>query len=178
MSSQSSQDSLRSSSLENDIYSGAASFGLFYTLIGAIIGTIVGIIMIISGIFMLNKKLNIELISGKVLNLNCRPLQNNEQNCSINISYRYNNLDYTNYIQYTGKNIYASNQLIDIYVNKDNATVIYIEDPDTHGQGRILLFSGLFIILAGWIWYWISKKYKFLAAAEGVSGAFNLFSRR
>lgn len=171
-------DSTRSS-LENDIYSGAASFGLFYAFIGAIFGTIVGIIMIISGLVMLNKEtIKIELISGKVLNLNCRPLQNNEQNCSINISYRYNNQDYTKYVQYTGKNMYALTQIIDVYVNRDDPSSIYIEDPNSYTKGRILLFFGLFIVIAGWIWYWLSKKYKFLAASGGVSGVLNLFNRR
>jgi hypothetical protein len=161
--------------LGDEIYTGAASFGLIKTLIFAFIGTVVGVIMIILGIVMLFKKINTISVNGTILNLNCTPLQaNNNQRCNIQVSYNYNGKQQNKYIQYTGTTIYSINQKVNIYVNTDNENEIYLEDPSPKTIGAVLIFFGLLIGIGGWVMYWLSKKYKFLAAAEGVSGAYNL----
>lgn len=165
------------SGLGDEIYSGASSFGLVYSLIGAIIGTIVSVIMIIGGIYMLFKKVNTVPVSAKIVGVNCVQGQNDIRNCNINVTYTYNNKVENKYIQYSGNVIYTNNQELTVYVNKDNDSEVYIEQPSPKTIGSMLITFGLFILIGVWIWYWLTKKYKFLAAAQGVSGAYNLFRR-
>jgi hypothetical protein len=167
----------QSQGLGEDLYSGAASFGLIYSLIGAIVGTIVGLIMIILGISMLFKKISTVAVTAKILNVNCNTDQNNKQNCNINVSYSYNGKDMTGYIQYTGNIVYSKDQQVTVYVNNDNPSEVYFESANPKKFGGIMIVIGILIIACGWFWYWLSRKYKFLAAAEGVSGAFNILRR-
>ena len=167
----------QSQDLGSEIYSGAASFGLIYSLIGAIIGTIIGLVMIISGIYMLFKKISTVSVNAKILSINCYLGQNNTQTCNINVSYNYNNKEESGFVTSSGNLVYSPNQKISIFINKDNPNELYLQEPSPKTFGFILLFLGIFIIIAGWFWFWLSRKYKFLAAAEGVSGVFNLFRR-
>ena len=171
--------------LGDEIYSGAASFGQIKALIGAIIGTIVSIIMIIIGINLSLKKQPIfDSVNATILNVNCNTLQNRDQNgqvssttqnCNINVSYNYNGKNQNKYIQYTGNQVYTVNQQVTVYVNKDNDSEIYLSVPNIRSFGFLLIFIGLLILIGSWFVYWLTKRYKFFAAAEGVSGAYNLF---
>jgi hypothetical protein len=170
-------------SLGDELYSGAASFGQIKALIGAIIGTIIGIIMIGFGISLsLKKQPSFESVNATILNVNCNTVRNTQngqnsttQNCNINVSYNYNGKNQNKYIQYTGNQVYVVNQQITVYVNKDNDSEIYLDIPNSRTLGLLLLFIGLLILIGSWFVYWLSNRYKFFAAAQGVSGAYNLF---
>ena len=172
------------SGLGDEIYSGAASFGVIRALIGAIIATVAGIIMIIIGISMFFKKINTFPVNATILNINCTPQQNNQQNnpqnnqqnrqnCNINVSYNYKGTNQNKYIQYLGNTVYSVNQTITVYVNTDNESDVYLEEPSPKAVGSALIIFGLIILIGGWFIYWLSKRYKFLA--EGISGAYSLF---
>jgi hypothetical protein len=164
----------QSGGLGDQIYSGAASFGLIKSLITAIIGTIISVIMIIIGINLMLTKINTTSVEGTILNVRCIPGENNSQNCNINVSYEYNGKQNKN-IQYIGNVVYTENQKVTIYINKDNDSEIYLQNPSPKTLGVTLLIIGLLILGGVWLMFWLSKRYKFLAAAEGVSGAYNLF---
>jgi len=170
----------QSGGLGDQIYSGAASFGLIKALISAIIGTVISVIMIIIGINLMLKKTNTTWVEGIILNVKCIPAENsfndkvNTQNCNINVSYEYNGKQNKN-IQYTGNLVYTVDQKVIIYINKDNESEIYLDNPSPKSLGVTLLIIGLLILGGVWLMFWLAKRYKFLAAAEGVSGAYNLF---
>lgn len=163
----------QSGGLGDQIYSGAASFGLIKALISAIIGTIISVIMIIIGINLMLKKTSTTSVEGTILNVNCVPGENT-QNCNIGVSYDYNGKQNKN-IQYIGNMVYTVNQKVTIYINTDNESEIYLQDPSPKKLGVTLLIIGLIVLGAVWLMFWLAKRYKFLAAAEGVSGAYNLF---
>jgi hypothetical protein len=160
--------------LGNEMYTGAASFGQIRALIVAVIGTIISIIMIVIGIYMLfKKKINTVSVDATILNLNCNSVQNNIQNCNLNLSYNYNGIQ-NRYVQYSGNIVYSVNQKLTVYVDTDNGDV-YLDFPSPKEVGSVLLILGFIILIGCWFMYWLTKRYKFFAAAEGVSGAFNLF---
>jgi hypothetical protein len=175
------------SGLGTEMYSGAATYGEIRALIGAIVGTIIGVIMIGLGIdFILKKKVNFDSVNATILNVNCAPqnIQNNQnnqniqtqnQNCNINVSYTYNGKSQNKFIQYTGSYVYSVNQQVTVYINKDNENDIYLIKPNIKDVGIILLIIGLILIIGGWFVYWLTRRYKFFAAAEGVAGAYSLF---
>lgn len=163
--------------LGDEIYSGAASFGVLYSLIGAVLATIIGIIMIIGGLYLLTKKVEYDQVEGKILNLSCRNVENNNQTCSINISYKYNDKEENKFINYTGKNTYIISQKLPVYINK-NSNTASIEAPFPKWGAALLAIFGLIIIMSGWFWYWASKKYKFVGAASGFGGFINIINPR
>jgi ATP-dependent Zn protease len=162
--------------LGDEIYSGAASFGVLYSLIGAVVATIIGIIMIGIGIYLLTRKVEYETINATIINLSCRPLKDNNQICNINVSYNYNNKDENKYINYTGNNVFMVNQKVLLYINKQNINDISLDEPTPKWVGILLSVLGLIIILSGWFWYWASKNYKFVGAAAGVGGFINIIN--
>ena len=160
--------------LGDEIYSGAASFGVLYSLIGAVIATIIGLVIIGFGIYLLTTKVEYDIVEATILNLSCRPIQNNDQMCNISVSYKYNDKDEKRNINYSGKNIYMVNQKVSIYINKENSNDVSISEPAPKWLGFLLAGIGLLVILSGWFWYWASKNYKFVGAAAGVGGFINI----
>jgi hypothetical protein len=120
------------------------------------------------------KKINTVSVEATILNVNCVPGENNTQNCNINVSYDYKGQQ-NKHIQYVGNTVYSVNQKITIYINKDNESDIYLQQPSLKSLGVVLLIIGLIVLGGVWLMFWLSKRYKFLAAAQGVSGAYNLF---
>lgn len=162
--------------LGDEIYSGAASFGVLYSLIGAIAGTIIGIIMIGVAIYMLTRKVEYNIVEGTILTVACRPVQNNDQTCNINIVYKYKDKDENKFINYTGKTMYSANQKVSLYINTEDSNDISLNGPAPKWVGILVGVIGLFIILSGWFWYWASKNYKFVGAAAGVGGFINIIN--
>jgi hypothetical protein len=147
----------------NKIYSGAASFGLAWSFIGAIICTIFAVLMIFVGIYMLSVKM--EKIPAKVTDVTDK---------EITVNFSYNDKQYQRTIS-SNKKSYTVGENIDICINEkdenvDNATV-ECNPKKTAG----LLFLGAIVLGGfGWFWYWVVRRWKFLAAAQGVSGAVRL----
>jgi hypothetical protein len=168
------------SGLGDEIYSGAASFGEIKTLIGAVIGTIISVIMIGFGISLcLKKQPTYDSVDATIQKVTCDTVQDGQnkttRNCNINVSYTYNGKNQNKFIQYTGNQVYTETQQVTVYINRDDDSQIYLSKPNLRTVGFVLLFIGLFILGVSWFVYWLSKRYKFFAAAEGVSGAYSLF---
>lgn len=147
----------------NKIYSGAASFGLAWSFIGAIICTIFAVIMICGGIYMLFIK--IEKIQAKVTYVK-------DKEITVNFDYKGSNYQKTinsNKNSYTvGENIYVCMNEKD--KNVDNVTL----ECNPKKTGGLLILGAIIFAGFGWFWYWAVRRWKFLAAAQGVSGAVRL----
>lgn len=161
-------------SLGEDIYSGAASFGRAWAFIGAIIGTIIGIGLFIGGIYLATRKVSIETVQAIITSVNCRPIQNNNQMCNIGIEYTFKNEKKNTNIDYNGNRMFSVNQKIDVYINLDKPSEITIDSPASKTAGIIMIIVGIIIIGLAWLWYWLTKRYKFLGAAQGVGGAIDI----
>lgn len=145
------------------IYGGMASFGVFMAFLGAIIGTLIGIGLIYFGASVYNQQYT--ELKAKVLSIDCDSKQ-----CSNKIKYMKDNKEEIRFV-YTSKNrtVSVGNE-VSVFVGDDNS--VSLDNPKT--GGIVLICIGLFVILAGWVWYWITKKYEFAAATSGLSNSLSM----
>ena len=172
------------SNVSDDIYSGVSTFGLWYTFIGAIMSTIIGLAMIILGIGKLrsNKKQynvqgTITLING-TQNGQCASVNTANDisyDCTLTVEYSdpSSKKTYKNDISYDGSEDYTVGSKIELYYTNDIQNVT-ADKNFSNGFLIFIVFLGFFFIIGGWFLYWASKKWKILAAAEGVSGMMKL----
>lgn len=171
--------------LGDDIYSGAAEYGKFNAFIGLIFGTILAIILIIIGTTLLvHHEEPIQFVEGTIINVpTCTTLQDKDtqesySTCYVEINYTINKINYT-YKGYTKEpKKYTNGEKIGLYYKPSSPKDAKLtKDWSEHLIGGILLGTGIFIAGVSWLWYYITNRYKFAAAAGGVAGAAELFRR-
>lgn len=191
-----SQNDKTNKSVASEVYEGTASFGIFIALIGAIIGSILGIILLVIGIRIISTKTTKTQINATITKINgvgnllsnenrsqltpdnsrCPSVSQGMHSCFIEVSYKYLDKEYKKDINYTGDKSYYIGQNINVYIEPSDPNNVQLNSPPSNTTGIILIVVGLLIILGGWIWYWISKKWKVAAAATGASGIWNIIS--
>jgi len=167
------------SDLGNEIYSGASDVGQIKTSIGLVLGVICLIICLIVGIYLIffDKNKHTQNVIATITDLSCLNNNNNNVNCTLNVSYTFNNKSYNEIITTTGTT-YVKNQPITLYIDPSNPSDISEKSLATDKTtGGIVIFVGIFIFFATLLSWWLSRKYKFFAAAEGVSLGLNMFRR-
>jgi hypothetical protein len=171
--------------LGDDIYSGAAEYGKFNALIGIIFGTILAIILIIIGTKLLvYHEEPIQTVEGIVTNQpRCETEEDKDtketySKCYIEIDYNINQQKYI-YRGYTKEPRQYKNgdKIILYYKPSSPGDAKLTKDWSEHLIGGILLGTGLFIVGSSWLWFYITNKYKFAAAAGGIADATELFRR-
>jgi len=169
--------STNSSSLGSEIYNDTADFGKLWVLISAIIGSIIAIVMIIIGIYILASKNNNTKISATITKINNDATgicDTKDLNCTITVSYIYNNIEQTKNISKPNSvQVYKVGDTIDVYVN-NNGSVSGDQNTPPKIMGGVLIIIALIILASSWFWYWASKKYKVVAAAQGIGGVLNI----
>ena len=165
----------------DSIYSGAASFGVIWAFLGAIFGTLFGIAAIAGGIYILaHKNVNKISVQAKILRVNgdvngkCEKSNETNYSCTITIQYTYDNKQYTKDVDYNGPRSYYASQTITVLVDPDNPNDVDVNEPLPKWVGIVTILFGIAIIAGGWFWYWASRKWKFVAAAEGVGGVLGI----
>jgi len=163
-------------SIGNEIYSGAADFGKIYAIISAIIGTLISIGMIIFGIYIIQHKNHLVSVDGQVTtaSYDCSiptTNQNTYTTCKFDVMYQVSNQSYTK--------TFSS---VETFSVGDKVTVWY--DPNHPEQGEYnppsknigwaLIGFGVLIIIGSWFWVWMTRRYKFAAAAGGTAAAINM----
>jgi hypothetical protein len=173
------------SGLGEDIYSGAASFGRFWALLGAIVSTVVAIVMIGIGIYILLLPVQLS-VQGTVVAINespsgiCRSISDKNGttfNCEITVKYLFNGQEYTKDMSYSGTSTYYIGSKIPVYfktANDPNSTSLNGQPPKWVGWA--LIAFAIILTLGSWFWYWATRKWKVVAAAEGTGGMLNLVS--
>jgi len=185
----------RGGALADDIYDQSAAFGRFMALIGLIIGSLIGGGMIIGGVYLLatDSKYDADT-TATIHKVQCGG-NISESSCTNSGSGRHNNTSSTSNCQ--TKNVKDCNMTIGYSVNnkeyKSNvqervdATVFPEEgstrkvyynskDPTQVSQGRfprkvvgwILLGIGILVVAGAAISFYITRRFKFAAAASGV----------
>ena len=165
------------------IYDGAADFGLFMSFIGLIIGTILGICLIGGGIYFWNKK-NVFTANtiATVKSISCHDVtstdaKNNQQTnniCDLTITYTVNNATMTNHIN---SNIqYSVNDTFNIFYNPDNVNQISEVISNWKLLGGILIGFGIVILGSAILQYYITRRFKFAAAAAGVGDGIGMIT--
>lgn len=167
------EDDKNQKGIGDQIYTGAASLGMLKANIIRIGGTIIGVILLCMGIWIWTKKEKYSAtIQGKVIDAQCPPVVKDQiQECLLKIEYIVNEKTYTFESKKVG--YYAKDYGIEVRydpTNPEQATL----DSSYKTTGMILTGVGLFLIVAGWIYWYVVKRYKFAAAASGVSVGWNI----
>ena len=153
------------------IYSGAAELGMFRVTLGLVFGIIFGVAAISFGLYMalLKKNVQVHATIREVIGT-CSPIvdRNNLQvKCSVKIEYTYNDISYKpDTIFYTIDGIKVVGQPMTIYIDPNNPS-----DCSTDSLQKVGWFIfGVGIVIIGFslLYWWLARRYKFFAAAEGV----------
>ena len=166
------------SGLGNEIYSGASEVGQIKTTIGLVFGIICLVICLIIGIYLIffDKNKHTKDVTATITDASCSN-NNNNVNCTLNVTYIFNNTSYSNIINTTDKN-YIKNQTITLYIDPSNPADISTQSlANDKTTGIIAIIIGFVIFGGTLLSWWLSRKYKFFAAAEGVSLGVDMFRR-
>lgn len=180
-----------SSQSQTDVYSDAASFGRLYSTIGLIIAIIVGLIMLAAGIYLLNKKNThtdkvIASIKDPIL---CEGIfaPNSTRTCTVTLQFTYNGQVYNvpnySYSYYVTSNTSSDpsilrNTNISVYVDPTNPVDVSSTSSETD---RYMAFAvigmGIFVVAIAAFQWWLTRKSKFFAAAEGTGAGISMVRR-
>lgn len=170
---------------ENDIgkevYSGAAEFGRIRAAISFVLGVIVGTIFIIVGVVLIKKKVKLTgKAQGTVTNYPSCTLHQDDQDqplfkcVDVNIKYTVEGKDYNITVQTDSNMKYSKNSTMNIYFNPSNPGNGQLLSDDMHVLGWIGLVLGIILVIGSSVQLWLSRKYKVVAAAQGVGGAIEI----
>lgn len=165
------------SSIGHTLYDGAADFGRFMSLLSMIGSTVAGVALLAFGIYMLYRPEK-RTASGpmKATSATCRLNKGNIECAVIGTLNAPDGKQYTITVNTSGVAVQKDQILI---VNFDPSNPIdasYGTQISNSLIGWICIGAGLFILIGGIIWYWITTRYKFAAAAQGVASGADLFT--
>ena len=162
----------------SEVYGESQRLGRFTAKIGAIIVTFIAILMIIAGIvFVMKKNPFVSTVMATVESVHCSKMfaDENIYDCILNVTYIINGKKYSSSItpsdnkDYTGvKNIRIKYDPFD----PTNAEVASQTSP--RAMGIVLIVIGVIMIGLSWLSYYVTKKFKLAAAAEGLGTAYRL----
>ena len=170
---------------ENDIgkevYSGAAEFGRIRAAISFVLGVIIGIVFIIGGVALIKKKVKLTgKVQGTVTNNPTCTLHKDDQDMSlfkctdVDIKYTVEGKDYNITVQTDSSTKYSLNTTMNVYFNPSNPANGQLLSDDMHVLGWIGLVLGIILVIGSSVQLWLSRKYKVVAAAQGVEGAIDI----
>jgi hypothetical protein len=159
------------SNVVGQIYSGAADLGRVYAIIGVVIGTLIGIAMIVGGSYVLYKKDPFTAsVTGKVVSRSCFA-----SNCSIGVTYNVNGIAYNAGFTVAIQDPYVVGSSITVWYDPSNPNSSEVQRLPHDVLGWGLIVGGVVIIALVWFTLFLSRRYKFFAAAEGAYGTYRLF---
>lgn len=154
-------------SITETIYEDAAAIGRFRAWIGLIVACVIAFILLIVGIVKLYSGKTNQTVPGTIKTVSCT-LSNKTYQCNATVAYTVNQIGYTKNIVLNSSTPYTAGQDITIYVNPaDPNDVSAVSDI----SGWYFISGAILFVLIGYAMYWLSQKYKFFAAAEGVGTA-------
>lgn len=152
----------------DDLYSGAASFGILYSKIVAYIVTFIGGIAILYGLYLVFKpsiKVSGSVMEDSVLSTD----KNNIKIYTTSIEWDVSGSKYHN--AFTTFTAYTKGQEVDIYYSGDPKYGSLYSDSTL---SKMYIFIPIGVIGLAWLWLYILQNNKFLAAASGASDAYKL----
>jgi len=175
--------------LGEDIYDGAATFGRIRATISVVFGTIFGILSLGIGVFLLFKKTKYKSsVLGTIINdTNCNKVANISSSKKQEITYNYicKSLEINYEVDGTMEKLVTDTNSPVNYKKGDNLKIFYdpinpkissITSDNYHLIGAICVGVGSLMLIGTWFWYKMTMKYKFIAAAGGISGAAGMIS--
>lgn len=162
----------------NKLYDGAAEFGQVAATIKLVIAIIVGIFFLGIGIYIsfFNKNKHTQKVDTTITNTpECTPYWTSENpnvnnyKCSINFSYIYKNVNYTGTYETNDAVQYKKGDTFSVYIDPNNPKDYSRESKSTQQTAGYICIGLSFVIVLGSIFvWWLTRRYKFFAAAEGA----------
>lgn len=164
-------------SVGNRIYSGAVEFERIKTLIFAIIATVIGVCAMIFTVPMIFKKdtITTETNATVIKSICSQTISGSGNNtritytCSLTLNYTVNGNVYTQSLTVNHPISYVEGSVIKIKYNPNNPNEISEKGLSTSSTGIIFTCIALCIIISGWIWWYMTRKYEAFAAFQAVS---------
>lgn len=158
------------------VYSGAAEFGKVWTIFSAVAASFLAVAMILGGIYIIYHRAHLVSVKGKVTksSYNCVTHTNNNvttKSCQVNVAYSIDGKTYNK--TFSSSTMYKVDDDVFVYYDPSDPTEAEI-DPVAKWIGWALIGGAIFIALSSWIWVWLVERYKFLAAAQGVKGVYDI----
>lgn len=170
----------------NTIYSGLGGIGMFRAIVSSIVVTIIGFVFIVVGLYMImnDDSNSYARIQGTVVQPNCvkeftsydknkRPIDSYK--CEITVTYKVNEVTYTNKMYLTGSSAYINGEPIDLMVRKDDPNNIQLGHINKASIGCIMVICALIIVGIVYLNYYLTYKYQLFAASQGASTIVDLF---
>lgn len=163
----------------SDIYSGASAFGKFSAIIGGVIGTLLGLIFIGMGSYIIYEaSRRTTSVQGKITDSKCQQTTSPNRQCMITVNYTTSQPSQmcTQTFSVQDENKYKKDNTVTIYYDPSspcNTGSLESRRQDTI-IGIILIITGLIFIFIVWLVVYLTYKYKFFAAAEGVGTAIRI----
>jgi len=176
-----------SSQSQSDIYSDAASFGQTYSTIMLVVAFFIGLILVgASVVLLMAKNKHIDEVTAKIIDSSCNTNFSESRNltCYVTLQFDYKGNTYKvpnfAYTYYSSNNSSVIPNLINsqiaVYVDPNNPTdVSSTSKRSDRNTAFVLLGFGSFIVLLALFRWWLVRKSKFFAAAEGTGAGIQLF---
>lgn len=165
----------------NAAYTGAATFGRDYTFFVSVFTLIICVIAIIAGIYLINRKPVFTIKTNfTVSTVNEIDSVYTDQNST----YKSTSYNLTGTIASCGNSVFTLSdypykiepgKTISVYIRDCNSNEAHYRSDDTKGAGWIVIGISIVAIIFTLVRLFLVKKYKGIAAIQGVSGVSNLF---
>ena len=183
-----------SNGVGKEIYDDTAKFGLVMAFIGAIIATIIGVLFIVIGIYFVNKKLvyTATTTNGTAINsVSGCTRSDGVTNCTVEYTYidddgNLHNISgqstsdesLCNNCNECGSNNQQKCNItgFTVWYDPNNKGNSQLSSDSTHVLGWIGIVFGLFLLIVGWVSYYLKRKYKAYAAIGGVGTVVGIIS--
>lgn len=174
-------------SVSETVYDGAATVGRAQALLQAVILTLVGIGVIVLGSYLLlSKPKRTYSINDAVLSKMTCPnvpttsestetvVTNIGQSCSYEVTYTYLDKSYTSSVSATLQYKVSNNDKVTIWIDPNNPIDLqFVADQNLKIPGIACIGLGSFLIIGFWMYYFVMKKSKVLAAVSGTAVTVN-----
>jgi len=166
-------------SLGSEIYDGMSSVGTFYAKLGMGAGSVVGVILLLLGLYFIlfSKDNEFSNVEGRVVKSQCASEFNRSGNnnaprithkCNLQVVYQLDGAQYTNTIFVSSSTRYIEGQPILLSVSKSNPNVVRPRRMKDSTAGSIMFGVALLVIGLCYFNYYMSRRFKPYAAAQGV----------
>ena len=169
------------SKVAEDIYSGAAAFGRVMAIFGAVIVGILGLLFTIGGFAVIFRKrwtpvsASITQINGSPTGVCAQGTQGGNFSCNLTLSYEWpKGTPLVANVKYQGSAQRFVGEQLTIYVKSSDGTNISLDQDVPRWVGGVFIGVSVLVVGLVWGWVWVTSKYKFAAAAQGVSGAYDI----
>ncbi len=163
--------------LGSEIYDGVSSVGTFYAKLGMGAGSVIGIILLIMGLYFIlfNNDEEFANVEGRVVKSQCSSELSREggrphvtHKCNVQVVYKFNEVAYTNTVFVNSSVKYVDGQQISLSVLRSNPNDVRPRRMAESTAGSIMFGVALLVIGLCYFNYYMSKRFKPYAAAQGV----------